>query len=242
MYYENNKRSIAKTVSHRILGTLTTAIIVYLFTGKLLLAISVGGVEIIAKIIVYFFHERAWNKISYGRKRIQPFVLWFTGLSGSGKSTLADRALIYLKKKNLPVQQLDGDILREIFPKTGFSKEDRIAHIKRTGYLASLLEKNNIFVVASFISPYQESRDFVRKMCKHFIEIHVNTSLEICESRDPKSLYKKARAGEITNFTGIDDPYEVPLNPEIVINTNSSTEEESFEQIKKNIDRYLILY
>jgi len=139
----------------------------------------------------------------------------------------------------LPVQQLDGDILRSIFPKTGFSKEERIQHIKRAGYLASLLEKNNVFVIASFISPYEESRDFVRTMCDRFIEIYVDTSLETCEQRDPKNLYKKARAGEIKNFTGIDDPYETPSNPEMKIDTNNKTEKESFDTIKKTIDRYL---
>lgn len=239
MYYENNKRSIVKTISWRSLATLTTAIIVYLFTGKLILAISIGSIEAIVKIVLYFFHERTWNRINYGRKRIKPFVIWFTGLSGSGKSTLADMAFKYLQKKTLPVQQLDGDILRAIFPKTGFSKEDRIAHIKRTGYLASLLEKNNVFVIASFISPYQESRDFVRNMCDRFIEVYVDASLETCEKRDPKSLYKRARAGEIKNFTGIDDPYEAPSNPETAVDTNNATEEESFMQIKKIIDRYL---
>ncbi len=239
MYYENKKRSIAKTVSWRTLATFTTALIVYAFTGKVILAISIGSVEVIAKIILYFVHERAWNKSHYGRKRIKPFVLWFTGLSGSGKSTLAEKAIKYLQKKDLPTQQLDGDILRSIFPKTGFSKEDRIQHIKRAGYLASLLEKNNVFVIASFISPYQESRDFVRNMCKHFIEIYVNASIETCEQRDPKGLYKKVRAGEIKNFTGIDDPYEIPLNPEMTVNTNNASEEESFKQIKKSIDRYL---
>lgn len=239
MYHENKKRSIVKTISWRTIATLTTAIIVYIFTGKLILAISIGSIEVITKIVLYFFHERAWNKINYGRRHIKPFVIWFTGLSGSGKSTLADKTLKYIERRNLPAQQLDGDILRSIFPKTGFSKDDRIQHIKRAGYLASLLEKNNVFVVASFISPYQESRDFVRNMCHHFIEIYVDASLETCESRDPKNLYKKARAGEIKNFTGIDDPYEIPANPEMTVDTNNATEEESFRQIKQSIDHYL---
>ncbi|MCK5012585.1 MAG: adenylyl-sulfate kinase [Candidatus Omnitrophica bacterium] len=170
---------------------------------------------------------------------MKSFVIWFTGLSSSGKSTLANRTFEYLKKKDLPVQQLNGDILRSIFPKTGFSKEERMKHIKRAGYLASLLEKNNVFVIASFISPYQESRNSVRNMCGRFIEIHVDTSLETCEARDPKSLYKKARAGEIKNFTGIDDPYGIPQNPEMRVDTNNVTEEESFKQIRKSIDSYL---
>jgi len=239
MHHENKKRSIIKTASWRTLATFTTALIVYLFTGELILAISIGSVEVIVKIVLYFFHERAWNKINYGRRHIKPFVVWFTGLSGSGKSTLASKTYNYLKRKGLPVHQLNGDVVQPIFPNAGISKEDRIQYIKRAGHLASLLEKNNVFVIASFITPYQESRDIVRNMCDRILEIHVNASLETCEERDPKNLYKRARAGEINNFTGIDDPYETPLNPEISVNTNNATEEESFGQIKKSIDQYL---
>jgi len=238
--HENKKRSIIKTISWRALATFTTAFIVYIFTGKLMLAISIGSIEVVVKIILYFFHERAWNKINYGRRGIDPFVVWFTGLSGAGKTTLADRTFEYLKKRGLPVEQLDGDKLRAIFPNTGFTKTDRIQHIERAGYLASLLEKNNVIVISAFISPYQESRDSVRKLCNRYIEVYVSASLETCEQRDPKNLYKKARAGEIKNFTGIDDPYEEPLNPDIIIKTDNQTEEESFQQIKKLIDRNLI--
>ena len=99
------------------------------------------------------------------------------------------------------------------------------------GFLASMLERNGVTVVASFISPYRESRDFVRKMCRNFIEVYVSTSLEVCEKRDVKGLYKKARRGEITSFTGIDDPYEAPLKPEITINTAEDSVDESFEKL-----------
>ncbi len=163
-------------------------------------------------------------------------VIWFTGLSGSGKSTLANKTFHYLKGKGVPVEQLDGDIIRSIFPNTGFTKDDRNEHIKRIGYLASLLEKNNIIVIASFISPYKEARNFVRKLCNHFIEVYVKASLETCEKRDTKGLYKKARAGEIKNFTGIDDPYEVPSNPELIVQTDNDTVEESFKKVKKMLD------
>ena len=239
MYYENNKRSVVKTISWRTLATFTTAFIVYAFTGKFILAISIGSVEVIVKIILYFFHERAWNKINFGRRSVTPFVIWFTGLSGSGKSTLANKTYNYLKSKNLVVEKLDGDALRSIFPNTGFTKEDRNRHIMRVGYLASLLEKNNVIVVASFISPFRESRDFVRGLCTRFVETYVDASLDTCEHRDVKSLYKKARAGEIKDFTGIDSPYESPQNPEITVKTDCKTEEESFREIKKVIDRYI---
>ncbi len=158
-------------------------------------------------------------------------VIWFTGLSGAGKTTLAEKLADYLKKNGEKCELLDGDTVRNIFPQTGFSKKERDEHIKRMGFLASMLERNGVTVVASFISPYRESRDFVRKMCRNFVEVYVSTSLEICEKRDVKGLYKKARKGEITSFTGIDDPYEPPLNPEITINTACETVEESFKKL-----------
>ncbi len=239
MYFDSKCRSVVKTISWRTLATLTTAIIVYILTGELLLAISVGSIEVIAKIVLYFFHERTWNKIKFGRRMIQPCVIWFTGLSGAGKSTLADKTYQYLIERGLHVEQLDGDKVRSIFPTTGFLKKDRNEHIKRVGYLASLLEKNNVIVVASFISPYKESRHFVRQQFTNFIEIFVDTPLEICEQRDPKGLYKKARSAEINHFTGIDDPYEKPKNPELRVSTNQQSIEESFNKIKILIDHHL---
>ena len=172
-------------------------------------------------------------KTAEARRRMikEPCVLWFTGLSGAGKTTLAEKLAAYLKDKNIKCELLDGDTVRNIFPQTGFSKKERNDHIKRMGFLASMLERNGITVVASFISPYRESRDFVRKMCRNFVEVYVSTSLEVCEKRDVKGLYKKARKGEITSFTGIDDPYEAPLNPEISIDTGNETVEESFRKL-----------
>ena len=158
-------------------------------------------------------------------------VIWFTGLSGAGKTTLAEKLAAYLKKNGEKCELLDGDTVRNIFPQTGFSKKERDEHVKRMGFLASMLERNGVTVVASFISPYRESRDFVRKMCRNFVEVYVSTSLEVCEKRDVKGLYKKARRGEITSFTGIDDPYEAPLKPEITINTAEDSVDESFEKL-----------
>lgn len=167
------------------------------------------------------------------------FVLWFTGLSGSGKTTLADLVYESLVKEKIKVEKLDGDIVREIFPKTGFSRNERIEHVKKSGFIASMLERNGIVVVASFISPYKESRDFVRSKCLNFIEVYVRASLEECERRDVKGLYRKARAGEIKNFTGIDDPYEEPGAPEIVIDTEKETVEESVGKIMGYLGKYI---
>lgn len=239
MYIELKRRSILKTISWRVWATLSTAIIVFLFTGDFLLSLSVGGVEVIAKLVLYFMHERLWNRIRFGKKEIEPFVLWFTGLSGAGKSTLADLVYADLAKRGLRVERLDGDVIRSVFPKTGFNKEDRDNHIKRVGFLASLLEKNGVIVISSFISPYRESREFVRKQCRNFVEVFVDAPLEVCEKRDAKGLYKKARAGEIKNFTGIDDPYESPLNPDIAVATGSQTVKESFSHLMNTVNRRL---
>jgi adenylylsulfate kinase len=156
-----------------------------------------------------------------------PAVIWLTGLSGSGKSTIAQGVFNWLSKNGNRVEHLDGDVIRTMFPQTGFSKEERDRHIRRVGHLAAMLEKHDVTVVASFISPYREARDFVRSLCHRFIEVYVATPLEVCEQRDPKGLYKKARRGEIKDFTGIDDPYEEPLNPELRIDTTGQTIDES---------------
>ena len=150
-------------------------------------------------------------------------TLWLTGLSGSGKSTIADALVERLEGMGLPVELLDGDVVRSVFPATGFTKEERDLHVRRIGFLASRLERHGVFVVCSFISPYRESRAWVRAQCERFVEIHVATSLEECERRDVKGLYARARAGEIRHFTGIDDPYEAPEDPEIRIETTGRT-------------------
>ncbi|SMO65431.1 adenylyl-sulfate kinase [Fodinibius sediminis] len=164
-------------------------------------------------------------------KKLKPAVLWFTGLSGSGKSTISEKVYPALKELGYRVEHLDGDAIREIFPKTGFSKEERNAHVKRVGYIASRLQAHDVFVIGSFISPYREARDFVREMCGDFVEIHVSTPLEVCEERDVKGLYAKARKGEIDNFTGISDPYEEPENPELTIDTTDITPEEGVQMV-----------
>lgn len=236
MFIEQKRRSIVKTISWRFWATVTTVALVFLFVGEVKVAFSIGAFEVVLKMILYFFHERMWNKIKYGKKEIKPSVIWFTGLSGSGKSTLSEAVYKALKKKGLKVEHLDGDAVRDIFPKTGFSKEERNRHIRRIGFLASKLEQNGVTVIASFISPYKEARDFVRGICNNFIEVHVATPLEVCEQRDVKGLYAKARAGEITQFTGIDDPYELPENPEIKIDTTNKTIDESVNSIVKYLN------
>ena len=154
-------------------------------------------------------------------------VIWFTGLSGSGKSTIAGQVVEALRAEGREVEYLDGDAVRAVFPQTGFTREARDEHVKRIGFLASRLEAHGVTVVASFVSPYRASRDFVRGLSQRFILVHVSTPIEECERRDVKGLYARARRGELKNFTGVTDPYEAPERAELVIDTTKVPLEES---------------
>jgi adenylylsulfate kinase len=159
-------------------------------------------------------------------------TVWFTGLSGAGKTTIRMAVEQQLRDRGLKVEVLDGDIVRENLTKgLGFSKADRDENIRRIGFVAHLLSRNEVIVLVSAISPYRATRDEVRQKIGDFVEVFVNAPLEICESRDVKGLYKKARAGEIKQFTGIDDPYEPPLNPEVECKTDQETLEESAAKV-----------
>lgn len=164
-----------------------------------------------------------------------PLVIWITGLPAAGKTTIGESLTKALKNHQLRVEHLDGDRLRKLFPDTGFSRKSRNSHIHRVGYLAGMLEKNGVTVIASFISPYRDARAFVRSQCKSFLEVYLSTPLDECEKRDPKGLYKKARSGQIENFTGISDPYEPPENPDIKIDTSNQNVEETVQIILKHL-------
>ena len=159
-------------------------------------------------------------------------TVWFTGLSGAGKTTIRMAVEEKLRAQNYALEILDGDIVRENLTKgLGFSKEDRDENIRRIGFVSHLLTRNGVIVLVSAISPYRDIRDEVRQKIGDFVEIFVNAPLEVCEDRDVKGLYKRARAGEIKQFTGIDDPYEAPLNPDIECRTDLETLEESTEKV-----------
>lgn len=161
------------------------------------------------------------------------FVVWFTGLSGSGKTTLAKELERGLRERGLRyVQRLDGDVVRQDLTRDlGFSKEDRDENIRRVTFVAELLSKNGVATMCAFISPYRKAREAARARCHNFIEVYVKCPLEALIARDPKGLYKKALAGEITGFTGVDDPYESPEDPEIIVHTNQETVQESTDKI-----------
>ena len=160
------------------------------------------------------------------------FTLWFTGLSGSGKSTLSGLLADALRRRGLKVEILDGDEVRTNLSKgLGFSKEDRDTNIKRIGYVCKLLTRNGVVAISAAISPYREVRDYNRTQIGHFIEIYVQCSIEELTRRDVKGLYKKALAGEIQHFTGVSDPYEPPAHPEITVDSERQSAEESLRAI-----------
>ncbi|MBW2062008.1 MAG: adenylyl-sulfate kinase [Deltaproteobacteria bacterium] len=165
------------------------------------------------------------------------FCVWFTGLSASGKTTLSRLLQETLLERGLLVEILDGDIIRKNLSKgLGFSREDRNTNIRRIGFVAHLLARNGVAVIVAAISPYQSARDEVRAEIGDFVEVFLDCPLEICVERDPKGLYRKALAGEIKHFTGIDDPYEVPENPEVVVRTHEESPEDGLARIIRTLE------
>jgi bifunctional enzyme CysN/CysC len=167
-----------------------------------------------------------------------PKVLWFTGLSGAGKSTIANEVEKRLNLMNRHTFLLDGDNIRHGLNRDlGFTEADRIENIRRVGEVAKLMADAGLIVLTAFISPFRAERDMVRQMLPkgEFVEIFVDTPLAIAEQRDVKGLYRKARAGELKNFTGIDSPYEAPVEPEITVNTSAMTAQEAAEHIIRRI-------
>jgi adenylylsulfate kinase len=157
-------------------------------------------------------------------------VIWFTGLSGAGKSTIASGVRRRLADRGVRVEYLDGDAIRLLSP-TGFTRADRDTHVKHVGFLASRLEYHGVTVIGALISPYAEARAHVRGLCRKFVEIYVATPLDECERRDVKGLYARARRGEITHFTGIDDPYEPPEHPDLTIDTTRVSAEQAISEV-----------
>ncbi len=160
------------------------------------------------------------------------FTLWFTGLSGAGKTTLARLVETELSARGHKVEVLDGDIIRTNLSKgLGFSKEDRDTNIRRIGFVCNLLTRNDVVAIAAAISPYREVRDELRRDIGSFVEVYVRCPIDVLAERDVKGLYKKALAGEIKNFTGVDDPYESPLAAEVIVETDTESPEESTARI-----------
>ena len=260
------KRHIAKTITWRMVGTVDTILLGWVVTGNPFVGLTIGGFEMITKMILYYVHERVWFKVNLGlpnrerrRKnkeantkniRIQlfkisrlhrnrqnkhtSFVIWLTGLSGAGKSTLANGIEQLLFKKGIKCYSLDGDNVRlGINSDLDFTDEGRKENIRRVAEIAKLMADAGMIVIASFISPFKEDREMARKIIgeKHFIEVFVDCPLEVCEQRDSKGLYEKARHGLIKEFTGISSPYEKPENADLVISSATTNIDESVQQV-----------
>jgi len=240
MYKETNKRSIVKGITWRIVATTTTIAIVYFFFDRLDLAIAAGMIETVLKVGLYWFHERAWFKIRWGRKRIEPFNVWFTGLPLSGKTTLADKVYSELGKLHIPIERIDSKDIRELIPDIGFSREDRNRHMHRIGNLIQTLQKNSISTVASFVSPYNESRTAICDMVKNTIIVYVKADVETCKLRDYKGAYAKALSGEFKNFPGVDEVFEAPHHAEIVIDTQTMSVDDAVSEIVRYVKKHYI--
>ena len=171
------------------------------------------------------------------KKAPKGFTLWFTGLRSAGKSTLAQLVATRLRARGRGVEVLDGDVVRTHLSKgLGFSKEDRDENIRRIGFVCGLLSRHGVAAIAAAISPYRAIRDEVRASIGNFVEVYVKASVEACAQRDVKGLYKKALAGEIKNFTGVNDPYEPPLNPELTVETEKESPEKSALRILRKLE------
>jgi adenylyl-sulfate kinase len=167
------------------------------------------------------------------RKSCGGAIVWLTGLSGAGKSTIANHLCEDLIARDIRAELLDGDVMREHISRgLGFSREDRDENVRRIGFVADLLARNGVVALVSAVSPYRAVRDEIRRRTAAlFVEVHVSAPLEVCERRDPKGLYRRARAGELPHFTGIDDPYEPPMAPEVICSTDEETIEASVNKV-----------
>lgn len=254
---DSRVRHLAKTITWRVVGTIDTMLLAWLISGNPMTGFKIGAAEVVTKMILYYFHERAWYKINFGLDRRKerkdrlaraekvsenivhqdfkidvakrqgllkqkPLLIWFTGLSGSGKSTMSNLLEGELHASGYKTYALDGDNIRHGLCKDlAFTEEDRVENIRRIGEVSKLFIDAGMVVLSSFVSPFTKDRESVKALVgeENFVEVFVDCPIEVCEQRDVKGLYKKARAGKIKNFTGIDSPFEEPENPDVVLKT-----------------------
>ena len=226
----NVKRHIFKTISYRLLSSFIGFITMWTISGQIKIGAALGIFELLWKPIQYFIHERIWFKfIRFKKSKSNSITLFLTGLSGSGKSAIANEFI-----KNEDFTSIDGDDLRKgLCSDLGFSIKDRIENMRRLRHLCNILNQNNKNVITTFISPLEEERIKAKNEINNCYIVYIKCPLEVCEERDVKGLYKKARNGEIKNFTGIDSPYEEPINPDLIIDTSKLTLKESVKLLKK---------
>ncbi|HIE40545.1 MAG TPA: adenylyl-sulfate kinase [Thiomicrorhabdus sp.] len=238
MYIETNKRSLIKGVSWRLMATTTTIIIVYLFFGQLDLAIMAGALETVAKIFLYYLHERGWNKIDYGKKRIEPFNLWIIGLPLSGKKVLADKVYEQLLSLKIPLERIESREVRKLLPEIGYERDDRILHIKRVGFLIKKLQRHSVSTICSFVSPYQEARDAVNEMTENYLEVYIDSDPEQYKTIQEAGFIESIDHTQLEDLNRISEDYDKPCNPKIVIKSNENLDEavdRIVDYIKKNL-------
>ncbi len=235
MFKDTKLRTVLKTISWRITATTTTVVIVYIFTGQIDTAIEVGLLEMVAKMLIYYFHERGWDTLKFGKVEVPSLVIWITGIPFSGKTTIGDLIAKEFEQENRKYQRLDSHTIRALFPSVGFSKDEVNSHIKRVGHLSSILEKNGIIAIASFVSPYRESREFVREMCNNFVEVHLHSTADFAKQFDNKRFFERAFKGEIADVPGVSIDYESSENAELTFDMQKT----SLEQVLKEVMNYI---
>lgn len=224
-----------KSLIYRVYAFVITFVVSWIITGNTGLSLTIGVVENIFKITTYYWFDEMWAKFT--KKKYKNSVLFFTGLSGSGKTTISKEVLKKLQQEGYPAMLLDGDEIRDIFKNYGFDKTARLKHINDVAKMAAFLQKQGIIPIVSLISPYEEARTQARNISADFTEIYVSTPLAVCEKRDVKGLYAKARNGEIKDFTGVHEtaPYEIPKEPDIIIKTENVSIDFCVKQVLKHI-------
>ena len=228
------KRTIAKTISWKLIGIFVLIVAAWSLTGNLIVVSAFALGYHLIQSVLYLIHERLWNKVGWGKSK--GLFVQMTGMSGAGKTTIAKALQTILQKKGLLVEVIDGDEYREGLCKDlGFSKSDRNTNIRRLGFVGKILSRNNVITMLSAINPYDEVRQELTQLGENVKTVFVKCDLDRLIERDTKGLYKKAISGEILNFTGISDPFEEPKQPDLILDTNKETVEQSVKKLEKFI-------
>jgi len=226
MYIETSRRSLVKGITWRFLATSTTILIVYLFFGRLDLALAAGVLETTAKIFLYYLHERGWQKIQFGKKRVEPFNLWIIGLPLSGKKVLADKVFERLEGQlHIPLERIENREIRQILPEIGYQRDDRLMHIKRIGYLIKKLQRHSVSTIASFVSPYEASREAVKNMTENYVEVFVDMPADLYEERKKSGYVETIDEEQLMDLERVRHEYDRPSNPDIVIKEDESIDD-----------------
>lgn len=235
----NLRTLFKKTILYRIFVIGIQVLFTFLYIRNWSKAINISIVWNIVNMGLFFGFSYLFDKRNPISIQTEGSVVWFTGIPCSGKSSIADEVADNLLKRGYKVERLDGDIVRngKLSDDLGFSKEDRNKNINRINFVSKLLSRNGVIVLASFVSPYRKTRNAIRKNVNNFIEVFVKATPEKCAERDVKGMWAKAKAGEIKGFTGYDDPYEKPINPELICNTEKEYLECSTDKVIRLLKR-----